>query len=224
MFLRKVSELLQRRTVRAAAALLLGLCLALSYGAAPVSAAPLDLSSISEISGETDEPAAQSNKAWKKNYTYEDLKYLACVIYCETEPLGYEARVALGNIVLNRMYSTDDWGHVNTIKDVIYDTKWCQQFDCAAPKKKLGGDSMMDRALLLYKAVRSGMTDDYQAWQINGMTGCIEVAKDVMCGKKAVPDSFVYCRGEKYFEVDIASCKETGRRYLIIERHIYYEN
>ncbi len=224
MLLRKVSDFLRRNTVRAAAALLLGLCLILSYGASPVSAASLNLSSISDLSEETEEPAVDSNKAWKKNYTAEDLKYLACVIYCETEPLGYEARVALGNIVLNRVNSTDDWGHVNTIKDVIYDTKWCRQFDCTAPKKKLGGDSMMDRAFLLYKAVRSGMTDEYQPWQINGMTGCIEAAKDVMCGKKAVPDSFVYCRGEKYFETDIASCKETGRRYLIIEKHIYYEN
>ena len=82
----------------------------------------------------------------------------------------------------------------------------------------------MDRAYLLYAAVRSGETDEYQAWQINGMTGCIEAAKDVMCGKKTVPDSFVYCRGEKYFETDIATCKEKGRRYLIIEQHIYYEN
>ena len=134
------------------------------------------------------------------------------------------ARVALGNIVLNRVNSTTDWGHVNTIKDVIYDTKWCRQFDCTAPKKKLGGDTMMDRAFLIYETVSADEEGSYQPWQINGMAGCIEVAKDVMCGKKAVPDSFVYCRGEKYFKTDIASCKETGRRYLIIEKHIYYEN
>ncbi len=208
---------------RAAAVLLLVLFLAVSWEARPAQAAPLSLSSLSGLAGD-EEDTAFSNEDWSENYSAEDLKYLACVIYCETEPLGYEARVALGNIVLNRVNSTTDWGHVNTIKDVIYDTKWCRQFDCTAPKKKLGGDTMMDRAFLIYETVSAGEEGSYQLWQINGMTGCIEVAKDVMCGKKAVPDSFVYCRGEKYFMTDIASCKETGRRYLIIEKHIYYEN
>ncbi len=165
-----------------------------------------------------------SNEGWSENYTDEDFKYLACVIYCETEPLGYEARVALGNIVLNRVYSSTDWGHVNTIKDVIYDTKWCRQFDCTAPKKVLSGDSMMDRAFLIFDAVLNDNADVYKDWQVKGMTECIEAAKDVMCGKKTVPDTFVYCRGDKYIETDKASCIATGRCYRIIESHIYYEN
>ena len=168
--------------------------------------------------------AGFSKEGWSENYTTEDFKYLACVIYCETEPLGYEARVALGNIVMNRVYSTTDWGHVNTIKDVIYDTKWCRQFDCTAPKKVLGGDSMMDRAFLIFDAVLNDDASAYKDWQVKGMTECIEAAKDVMCGKKTVPDTFVYCRGGKYIETDKASCIATGRCYRIIESHIYYEN
>ncbi|MBR5966993.1 MAG: cell wall hydrolase [Lachnospiraceae bacterium] len=210
-------------SLRAAAVLLLALFFAMPSQTRPVQAAPLSLSSLSGLTGE-EEQEAFSNEGWSKDYSAEELKYLACVIYCETEPLGYEARVALGNIVMNRVNSTTDWGHVNTIKDVIYDTKWGQQFDCAAPKKKLGNKSMMDRAFPLFDTILAGETGDYEWWQVRGMTGCIEAAKDVMCGIKTVPDSFVYCRGEKYFSVDIASCKETGRRYLIIEKHIYYEN
>ena len=156
---------------------------------------------------------------WKQNYTDSDFKYLACVIYCETEPLGYEARVALGNVVLNRMNSSTDWGHVNTIKDVIYDTKWGRQFDCTSGKV-----SMMDKAYPIFDAVLEGNTDAYKAWQIRGMTECMEVAKDVMRGYKTVPDSFVFCRGGKYIETDKASCMESGRLYRIIESHIYYEN
>ena len=223
MRLRTGTKTLSMTSFRAAAVLLLVLCLAMSSGVCPAQAAPLSLSSLSGLTGE-EEPEAFSNADWSKYYSAEELKYLACVIYCETEPLGYEARVALGNIVMNRVNSTTDWGHVNTIKDVIYDTKWGRQFDCAAPKKKLGNKTMMDRAFPLFDTIIAGETGDYEWWQVDGMTGCIEAAKDVMCGKKAVPDSFVYCRGEKYFSVDIASCKETGRRYLIIEKHIYYEN
>lgn len=223
MHLRGEKGSLSKGVRGAAAVIMLALGLTAVFAVRPAQAAPLGLSSLSGLTA-GEEQTAFSNENWSDNYSEEDLKYLSCVIYCETEPLGYEARVALGNIVINRMNSTTDWGHVNTIKDVIYDTKWSRQFDCAAPKKKLGGASMMDRAFPLFDAVQAGETDGYQPWQINGMTGCIEAAKDVMCGKKTVPDSFVYCRGEKYFKVDIASCKETGRRYLIIEKHIYYEN
>ena len=223
MRLRIVKKHLSMISLRSAAVLLLALCIAMSWEVCPAQAAPLSLSSLSGLTGEEDQEAF-SNEKWSENYTDEDLKYLACVIYCETEPLGYEARVALGNIVLNRMNSTTDWGHVNTIKDVIYDNKWGRQFDCAAPTKKLGNKTMMDRAFPLFETILAGETGDYEWWQVDGMTGCIEAAKDVMCGIKTVPDSFVYCRGEKYFKVDIASCKETGRRYLIIEKHIYYEN
>ena len=223
MRLRIETKRLSMISLRAAAVLLLALFFAMPSQTRPVQAAPLSLSSLSGRTGE-EEQEAFSNEGWSKDYSAEELKYLACVIYCETEPLGYEARVALGNIVMNRVNSTTDWGHVNTIKDVIYDTKWGQQFDCAAPKKKLGNKSMMDRAFPLFDTILAGETGDYEWWQVSGMTGCIEAAKDVMCGIKTVPDSFVYCRGEKYFSVDIASWKETGRRYLIIEKHIYYEN
>ena len=223
MRLRIETKRLSMISLRAAAVLLLALFFAMPSQTRPVQAAPLSLSSLSGLTGE-EEQEAFSNEGWSKDYSAEELKYLACVIYCETEPLGYEARVALGNIVMNRVNSTTDWGHVNTIKDVIYDTKWGQQFDCAAPKKKLGNKSMMDRAFPLFDTILAGETGDYEWWQVRGMTGCIEAAKDVMCGIKTVPDCFVYCRGEKYFSVDIASCKETGRRYLIIEKHIYYEN
>ena len=210
----------------AAAAVAAGMCAPVG-----VNAASLNMSSLKGLTNEqtagkanekmgySDSEPAFSNEGWNENYSDEDFKYLACVIYCETEPLGYEARVALGNIVLNRVNSTTDWGHVNTIKDVIYDTKWGRQFDCTSGKV-----SMMDRAYPIFDAVLAGNTGAFKDWQIKGMTECIEAAKDVMCGMKTVPDSFVFCRGGKYIETDKATCIAKGRCYRIIESHIYYEN
>jgi len=51
------------------------------------------------------------------NYTAEDLKLLACLIHAEAGTQSYEGKLAVANVVLNRVKSSK---YPNTIKGVIY--------------------------------------------------------------------------------------------------------
>lgn len=51
------------------------------------------------------------------NYTAEDLKLLACLVHAEAGNQSYEGRLAVANIVINRVKSSK---YPNTIKAVIY--------------------------------------------------------------------------------------------------------
>lgn len=51
------------------------------------------------------------------NYTDEDLKLLACLVHAEAGTQGYEGKLAVANIVINRVKSSK---YPNTIKGVIY--------------------------------------------------------------------------------------------------------
>lgn len=50
-------------------------------------------------------------------YTEEELKLLACLVHSEAGDQSYEGKLAVANIVLNRVKSKQ---YPNTIKDVIY--------------------------------------------------------------------------------------------------------
>ncbi|MCR5684920.1 MAG: cell wall hydrolase [Lachnospiraceae bacterium] len=163
-----------------------------------------------------------SVKIKDRGFTKKDLKYMACVIYCEATSMTYEAKIAVGNVVLNRMYDTDPngWAHVNTIKDVIYDRKWGTQFAVTA-----GKPSAMDKALELYKSMDP---DKYKSWQIEEMNRAIEAAKDVLKGYKTIPDDFKYFNG--YIEKSIDKCRSNGWAFTVMGmedtenryRHIYF--
>lgn len=58
--------------------------------------------------------------ASKKSYTKSDLRYLTAIIYCESGNQSYKGKVAVANVVLNRVNSSK---YPNTIKKVIYQ-KW----------------------------------------------------------------------------------------------------
>lgn len=62
-----------------------------------------------------------------KNYSQADLKLLACLIQSEAGNQAYEGKLAVANVVLNRVNSKK-FSHVNSIKAVIYDRKWAVQF------------------------------------------------------------------------------------------------
>lgn len=51
------------------------------------------------------------------NYTKEELKLLACLVHAEAGNQSYEGKLAVANVVLNRMKSSK---YPNTMKDVIY--------------------------------------------------------------------------------------------------------
>ena len=126
--------------------------------------------------------------------------------------MSNEAKVAVGNVVLNRLRNTTDWGHVTTIKEVIYDRKWGVQFSPTA-------NGSMEKALKLYKSMDPEVD---RSWEIEYMEKSIEAAKQVLRGEKAVPDDFLYFNG--YVEKTREKCEKAGTSYRIIEKHIYFQD
>jgi N-acetylmuramoyl-L-alanine amidase len=67
----------------------------------------------------------------KRQYTDEDLTWLARLVHVEGHYLGLEAKVAIANVVLNRVKSPH---FPNTIYDVIFDKRYSKQFPPAHKK------------------------------------------------------------------------------------------
>jgi len=58
-------------------------------------------------------------------YNYEDILWLARIVRVEAYSIGYEAKLAVANVVLNRVKSGR---FPMTVKEVIFDTKYTTQF------------------------------------------------------------------------------------------------
>ena len=67
-------------------------------------------------------------KSKKKSYTSAQLKYLACLIQAEAGNQSYTGKLAVANVVLNRVKNK---AYPSSIKGVIYDRKWSVQFTVA---------------------------------------------------------------------------------------------
>ena len=156
-----------------------------------------------------------NNTTYKDNgFTKKDVKYVAAIIYCEAGSQTFESKVAVANTILNRMRNTgvNEWGHVNTIYEVIYDNKWGVQF---TPTK--GNPSKMDEALKLYSSMDE---NKYQDWQLRYMTACKEAAKAALAGYKTIPDNFMYFNSHM---VDSRiKCQDNGREFSLLDKHIYF--
>ena len=149
---------------------------------------------------------------WNDKYTEAELRLMSGIIYCEAGSMGESARIAVANVIINRVNSKTDWGHVNTIKEVIYDQKWGVQF---SPIK--GSPSSLDQAMDLYDHI-----EDYKGtWQYDQMQNSIAAAKKAFSGEKVIPDSFMYFNGS--IESSKAKCEAKGKDYIIIDHHIYFE-
>ena len=84
------------------------------------------------FAAEKEEEDVKTQNATKKNvtvetvmYTNEEVKLLACLIQAEAGNQSFRGKVAVGNVVLNRVKSPK---YPNTIKGVIYDKRWAPQF------------------------------------------------------------------------------------------------
>ena len=156
-----------------------------------------------------------NSTTYKDNgFSKKDLKYMSAIIYCEANSMSHDAKVAVANVVLNRMRNREDnnWGHVNTIYDVIYDRKWGVQF---APTS--GNPPSIDKALALYSGIDSG---EYKDWQVRAMNDCIAAAKAALAGYKSIPDNFMYFNG--YLDRSKSKCQERGSAFSIMNGHIYF--
>lgn len=70
--------------------------------------------------------AVKSTKT--KSYSNAELKYLACLIQSEAGNQPYSGKLAVANVVLNRVKSG---AYPGSIKGVIYDRRWSVQFTVA---------------------------------------------------------------------------------------------
>ena len=158
---------------------------------------------------------AYNNTSYKDNgFTKKDLKYIASIIYCEAGSQTFESKVAVANTILNRMKNTgvNEWGHVSTVYDVIYDRKWGVQFTPTS-----GNPSKMDLAMELYSSMDESK---YQDWQIRYMNACKEAAKAALAGYKTIPDNFMYFNSHM---VDSRiKCQNNGREFSLLDKHIYF--
>jgi len=111
-------------------------------------------------------------KKKEASYSKEDVKYLACLIYTESGNQSYKGKVAVGNVIMNRASNKNTFGHVNTIKEVIYDNKWSVQFGVTAG----GKNSPMAKALKNYSSLKS----------TKSMKSCIKAAKEALSGDNVV--------------------------------------
>ena len=66
------------------------------------------------------------------NYSFEDIMYLSKITHIESGSLAFKTRIGVADTVLNRKKSPQ---FPNTIKDVIFDTKYSTQFPPAHTEK-----------------------------------------------------------------------------------------
>ena len=160
---------------------------------------------------EKDEKEDDTPLTWNENFTEADLRLMSAIIYCEAADMSEDAGIAVGNVILNRMRDTKDWKHVNTIKEVVYDNKWCVQFTPA-----YGNPSALEKALAIYDNL-----DDYEGeWQYRQMQKNIIEAKKALSGVKVVPDSYMFFNG--HIESSKKKCEKEGKSYIVIDHHIYF--
>lgn len=90
------------------------------------------------------------------DYTEEDLKLLACLIHAEAGNQSYDGKLAVANVVLNRVKSKK---YPNTIKDVIYQPGQFSVASSGSLKKQLKNyDNYSSKSqLLTIKAAKAAL-------------------------------------------------------------------
>ena len=137
----------------------------------------------------------------KKSYTNAEVKLLACLIYTEAGNQSYKGKVAVGNVIMNRVKSSK-FSHVKTVKQVIYDRKWSVQFGVTVG----GSKSPLNKALNNYSKLKTK----------SNMKECIKAAKSALSGSKNVVGNRLY------FTRYSKSLARSHKNYIKIGAHIFY--
>ncbi len=143
----------------------------------------------------------------EKNYTKEELRLLSCIIYAEAGNQSYNGKLAVANIILNRVKSNVFY-HVNTIKEVIYDSKWCIQFSVI--KEGNNGTSIFSRTLDMYDT--KNKLDNTSKKKMNQ---CIKAAKAALNGENNIGNYL-------YFRPYSSSIADKYSEHIVIGGHIFY--
>lgn len=154
----------------------------------------------------------------KASYTKTDLRVMTAIIYCEAGYESYDAKLAVGNVIMNRV-SSDLFDHVTTVKEVVYDVKrWGRQFSPAFVRNASGKwttkGSLMENALKLYKSkeytskLQKSMMEESEKAAIAALEGTNEIGDYL------------------YFNSNVsttkAKCKKNNTPYTIIDNMIFY--
>jgi N-acetylmuramoyl-L-alanine amidase len=149
-----------------------------------------------------------AKKTVVKKYTNSELRLLSALIYSEAGNQSYKGKLAVGNVVLNRIKSSA-FSHTNTVKEVIYDKKWGIQFSVI--KKGSSGTSPISRALNLYdnRSNESGAAKE-------NMLECIKAAKAALNGDNNIGSYLSFNRKSSYLSNKYSN-------HVIIGDHIFYK-
>ena len=128
-------------------------------------------------------------------YTNQELKYLTCIIQAEAGNQPYAGKVAVANVVLNRVESER---FPNTIKSVIYQNNGVPQFTPTV-------NGSLRAKLKNYKK----MSEQTRA--------CQKAAKAALAGENVVGDKLFFC----VYEPAVAERAGEGN-YQVIGDHIFY--
>jgi spore germination cell wall hydrolase CwlJ-like protein len=154
-----------------------------------------------------------------KSYTSSELRLLTAIIYCEAGWESYKGKVAVGNVILNRIDS-NLFDHVTTIREAVYDLKrWGRQFEPAYTLTKSGKytttGAPLEAALKLY------VYENYKSEeQKEVMAECKKAAKAAMNGTNIIGD---YLYFNSYVAATKAKCVKAKIPYKIIGNHIFFE-
>lgn len=162
---------------------------------------------------ETKKEKAEAKKTEKKattkkaNYTKAELRLLSALIFSEAGNQPYKGKVAVGEVVINRSKS-NVFSHTNSIKEVIYDTKWGVQFSVI--KKGSNGTSPLSRALAKYDSKKYASDAEKK-----NMEECIKAAKAALNGKGVIG-------GHLYFNGYSRSLAGRFKNNILIGNHLFY--
>jgi len=138
----------------------------------------------------------KTEKKSKKNYSSADVKLLACLIYTEAGNQSYKGKLAVGNVVVNRIKSS---AFPNTMKKVIYQP---YQFGVC-------GNHRLAEALNSYSR-HWGVGDSV-------FNSCVKAAKQALEGNSATGTSYYFfCR----YSTSLAKNRPNGVK---IGAHYFYK-
>lgn len=141
------------------------------------------------------------------NYSKADLRLLASLIYAEAGNQPYKGKLAVANVVINRAKSKTFW-HVETINEVIYDSKWGIQFSVI--KKNSSGISPLNKALKLYDS-----KNNLSEAEKKNMEQCIKAAKAAFNGDNNIGNRLYFSRNSRYLSNKYSN-------HIVIGDHIFY--
>ncbi len=118
----------------------------------------------------------------KASYSAADLKLLSCIIFAEAGNQSYRGKLAVGNVVMNRVKSNL---FPNTISGVVYQSGYSRAYGRTIYQFSPVGDGALARALANYghrtNPIEKAAEED-----------CIKAAKAALAGIKATTADYLF--------------------------------